>query len=367
MIPTQSRRLIYDLSFDELSEVVETWGELKFRTVQIWKGLYDTLWDAPQDHSLDRTSNWSVLSKELRSRLKEEFSFSHLIPESTLKSADGETIKHLFRLADGDAIESVLMHYNPPGGDERNSICVSTQVGCAIGCQFCATGQVGFRRNLSAGEIVEQILFFARQLRQSGQNITNVVFMGMGEPFLNYENTLKAIDILNHEQGLNLGQRRFTISTVGIIPGIERFMAERRQVNLAVSLHAVENELRTRLIPINKKYPLGDLFSVCRKYTNLTGRRITFEWALIKEVNDSQDQAKKLAKALKGMLCHVNLIPLNPTHGYGGQVSPQDNAHQFQRTLESNGIACTLRLRRGIDIQAGCGQLFTNAIAKPVE
>ena len=236
-----------------------------------------------------------------------------------------------------------------------------------MGCVFCATGQMGFLRHLSSGEFVAQVLHYARMLRSEGFEVTNIVIMGMGEPFHNYDATMAAIDRLNDAEGLNLGARRFTISTVGLAPTIRRFAAEKRQVNLAVSLHAANDALRSSLMPINRKYPLDVLISACRDYVNETGRRITFEWALIQDVNDAPEQARELAALVKGLLCHVNIIPLNPTRKYGGTGSTRQRAQAFQAELERVGIPCTIRLRRGIDIQAGCGQLATQAIEARAE
>jgi 23S rRNA (adenine2503-C2)-methyltransferase len=226
-----------------------------------------------------------------------------------------------------------------------------------MGCVFCATGQMGFRRHLTSGEIIEQVLYYARQLKAEGQMVSNVVIMGMGEPFHNYDATLAAIDRLNHPQGMALGERRFTLSTVGLAPMIERFAREKRQINLAVSLHAANDELRTAMLPINRKYPLDALLAACRDYVAQTRRRITFEWALIREVNDSPEQARQLVKRLRGLLCHVNVIPLNPTQKYPGQATTRQRVEAFRAELERGGIPCSIRLRRGIDIQAGCGQL----------
>ena len=216
---------------------------------------------------------------------------------------------------------------------------------------------MGFRRNLSSGEIVEQVLYYARQLQIRGERVTHVVVMGMGEPFHNYEETMAAIDRLNHPEGINLGARRFTISTVGLVPMIRRFANERSQVNLAISLHASDDELRSSMLPINRKYPINALLEACRDYVEKTHRRITFEWALIQDVNDSPEQARKLGSLLKGLLCHVNVIPLNPTRGYSGEATTQARARAFRDELQHTGIPCTIRIRRGIDIQAGCGQL----------
>jgi 23S rRNA (adenine2503-C2)-methyltransferase len=221
---------------------------------------------------------------------------------------------------------------------------------------------MGFQKNLTSGEIVEQVLFYARQLTARKKRVTGVVVMGMGEPFHNYEETLKAIERLNHSQGFNLGARRFTISTVGLVPFIRRFADEQLQVNLAISLHAADNSLRSSMLPINDKYPLEQLIPACHDYVRKTHRRITFEWALIKDVNDSLEDAQKLSVLLDGLLCHVNIIPLNPTSGYTGAPTSNARARSFQSELQRNNIPCTIRLRRGIEIQAGCGQLATEGI-----
>jgi 23S rRNA (adenine2503-C2)-methyltransferase len=341
---------IYDLGQSELAEIMSSWDESTFRVKQLWQGLYLQLWDSPEQ--------FTNLPGALRQKLTENFLFSHLKPETTLSSRDGETVKTLFRLPDNQPIEAVLMRY-----EHRRTLCISTQAGCAMGCVFCATGQMGFRRNLTSGEIVEQVLYYARQLRTQGEEVTNVVVMGMGEPFHNYDATLAAIDRLNERDGFNFGARRFTISTVGLVPAIRRFAAEKRQINLAVSLHAAEDELRSSLMPVNRKYNIGELLSACREYIERTGRRISFEWALIHGVNDSPEQAQLLADRLqilkrKGTtLCHVNVILLNPSAHYHQHASTSVRAQAFMTELRSHGIPCSIRLRRGIDIQAGCGQL----------
>lgn len=342
--------LLYDFSLAELKTLLASWGEPSYRARQIWQGLYQQLWNTPQQ--------FSHLPTALRNRLDEEFRFSTLNPQQELFSDDRETVKVLFRLPDNFAIETVLMRY-----ERRRTLCVSTQSGCAMGCVFCATGQMGYKRNLSSGEIVEQVLYFARRLQQQGERVTNVVLMGMGEPFHNYQATMEAIDRLNDPEGFNFGERRFTVSTVGLIPMIQKFADEQRQVNLAVSLHAVNDDLRSSLLPINRKYPIEDLLAACRQYVQKTGRRITFEWALIKDVNDSPQDAHQLGGLLQGMLCHINVIPLNPTFQYAGQATSQQRARAFCEELEKSGIPCTIRLRRGIEIQAGCGQLAIQAKA----
>jgi 23S rRNA (adenine2503-C2)-methyltransferase len=340
----ERKTLIYDLDLPELQGILSEWGEPSYRAMQIWQGLYRQLWDNPEQ--------FTALPLRLRQKLADRFSFSNLELETVLFSTDGETRKILFRLPDRQPLEAVLMRYM-----HRRTLCISTQAGCAMGCVFCATGQMGFRRHLSSGEIVEQVLYYTRILQAEGERVTNVVVMGMGEPFHNYDATLAAIDRLSHPDGLNLGARRFTISTVGLVPMIRRFAAEHRQINLAISLHAADDELRSSMLPINKKYPIEELMSACREYVERSHRRITFEWALIREVNDTPEQARKLASLLKSLLCHVNVIPLNPTDKFKGQATTLERAKAFQEILEQKGIPCTIRLRRGIDIQAGCGQL----------
>lgn len=352
---------LYDLSLEELNKLLMTWDEPGYRGRQIWEGLYRNLWG-----SIDEFTN---LPKGLRQRLGEYLapsegsnpihpSLQRLHPVTTLESSDGETIKTLFTLDGGQQVEAVLMRYA-----KRRTLCISTQAGCAMGCVFCATGQMGFKRQLSSGEIVEQVLYYARQLAVANEQVTNVVVMGMGEPFHNYDATLAAIHRLNDPEGFNLGSRRFTISTVGLVPGIRRFTQEHSQINLAISLHAADDELRSTLLPINKKYPLDELLAACLEYIHTTHRRLSFEWALIQGVNDTPGQAYLLAQKLKpfhiggSLLCHVNVIPLNPTHKYSGLASTHRRAQEFQGILEQAGIPCTIRLRRGIDIQAGCGQL----------
>ena len=336
--------LIYDLDPAKLTEIINSWGYPTFRARQIWAGLYKNFWQSPDE--------FSNLPQSLRDRLAENFEFNALTPSLKLDSSDRQTRKTLFKLHDGRQIEAVLMRY-----DRRRTLCISTQAGCAMGCTFCATGQMGFMRHLSSGEIVSQVMYYARMLHEKNEVVTNIVLMGMGEPFHNYDNTMKAIDLLNDEEGYNFGARRFTISTSGLAPAIRKFAAEKRQVNLAVSLHAAEDALRSNMMPVNKKYDIAELIQACREYVQNTGRRITFEWALIHDVNDTPEQAQKLASLLKGLLCHVNAIPLNPTTGYEGKATTRERADAFKEILEQNGIPCTIRTRRGIDIQAGCGQL----------
>jgi len=340
---------IFDLELDEIATHLKAWGEAEYRSQQLWEALYHKLISDPA-----QSTNLPNPTKDL---LSENFSFENLKPVDFLESSDQQTSKVLLELPDGARIETVLMNYS-----ERHTLCISSQVGCAMNCSFCATGHMGFTRNLTAGEIVEQVLYFARILREKGQSVTNVVYMGMGEPFHNYDAVLKSFRILNHSEGFNLGARRFTISTVGLIPGIERFTAENTQINLAISLHNTDETQRSSIMPVNKRYPIKELIAACHRYFDITGRRITFEWALIQGVNDSIEEATALANLLQGLTCHVNVIPLNPTAGFQGKKSAMENVNSFRDTLRKLGIPCTVRIRRGIDIQAGCGQLAINNI-----
>jgi 23S rRNA (adenine2503-C2)-methyltransferase len=312
----------------------------------VWSALYQGLVDDPDQIT--------TLPTGLRHRLAQAYRFTSFTTQEIIQSRDGGTEKLLLRLPDGLAIEAVLMRYQ-----RRRTACISTQAGCAMGCLFCATGQMGFRRHLTSGEIVEQVLLMTRRLKQREDRLTNIVVMGMGEPFHNYQATMQAIDRLHHPQGFGFGARRITISTVGLIPGIERFSRERRQVNLSVSLHAATNPLRDQIVPINRRYPLEDLISASGAYVETTGRRISFEWVLIRDLNDGAEQAEALVRLVRNLNCHVNLIPLNPTPGFDGKGSSRRQAEAFAEILGRHRIPCTLRVRRGIRIQAGCGQLAT--------
>jgi len=348
------KNLIYDLDKATLKNMMQSYGEPDYRFEQLWHGLYKTLWQNPKQ--------FSSLPVGVRNKLQETLDFSHLTPEITIISQDKLTRKTLFRLPDGNAIETVMMVY-PRRKHPRITLCVSTQSGCALGCKFCATGQMGFKRNLTRGEIIEQVLYHLRLLEGSKSSVTNIVYMGMGEPFLNYKETLKSIDIMNDPSSLNMGARRFTISTVGIVPGIRRFADEMRQVNLAVSLHFIDNHLRDEFMPINKRYPIDTVLDASLYYINKTNRRVSFEWALMNNINDSPEQANKLAKLLQpfiqgdSALCHVNIIPLNPTFGFSEEAPKTGKVIQFQTILNKNHIPSSIRKSRGLDIGAGCGQL----------
>ncbi len=335
---------LYDLDAGEIEALLTTWGEPRYRAQQVWVWLYK--------HLATEVEQMSSLPKALRARLQEETRLDVPAVLAVQEAIDGETRKDLLELHDGEQVEVVLMRYI-----DRRTACVSTQVGCAVGCQFCATGQMGFRRHLSSGEIVAQVLHLERELRAQDQRLTNVVYMGMGEPLLNYDNTLKSIYRLMDPEGLQMGQRRITLSTAGIVPGIRRFTAEDIQVNLAVSLHAATDKLRNTLMPINQRYGLDALFATLQDYIKRTNRQVTFEWVLIEGVNDTPEQAQALAARVTGMLAHVNLIPLNPTEGYVGNPSSPDRIEAFTELLDQKHIPYTLRLGRGADIRAGCGQL----------
>jgi 23S rRNA (adenine2503-C2)-methyltransferase len=272
------------------------------------------------------------------------------VAEST--SRRGDTVKWLFRLGGGARVETVLMHYR-----DRTTVCVSSQAGCAMGCGFCATGQAGFQRQMTTGEIVEQVVRGARRARDDGRRLDNVVFMGMGEPLANYDRVWPAVERLHRDLGLSA--RHLTVSTVGLVPGIRRLAAEDLPVNLAVSLHAANDTLRDELVPINRRYPLSVLMGACADHLRAKGRRLSFEWALIDGTNDRLSDARELAELARSLPlpAHVNLIPLNPTPGYPTRGTPRDGVNRFRRRLDDLGVNATIRRNRGTDIDAACGQL----------
>ena len=285
---------------------------------------------------------------------------SVLDPVDDSVSADGFTRKYLLRLHDGAEVESVQMGF--PG---RYTACLSSQVGCAMGCVFCATGQMGFSRNLSSGEMVAQAHHVARELRRThGESLRNIVMMGMGEPLHNFEPTMEALDIITDNRGLNIGPARVAISTVGYIPGIQKLTRHPKRYSLAVSLHGASDEERGELIPINQRWPLSELLEACREYSAIKRARVFFAWTLIGGVNDSDDHAQRLAAILQGMDAHVNLIPLNPTEGFDGQAPDKVRVRAFQQIIQDAGLPSTVRQRRGIDVAAGCGQLKAKRIQR---
>jgi 23S rRNA (adenine2503-C2)-methyltransferase len=334
------KRDIKDLTLEELQAEVEGWGEPRFRAIQIFDWVYRK--------GISSFSAATDLPLALRQKLEACCLLRPLELEERLLSADG-TEKYLLRLADGEFIETVLI----PSG-RRQTLCLSTQVGCKFGCVFCASGMGGFKRNLRPSEIVEQILFLRNRLEV---HLTNYVFMGMGEPLDNAANVVKAIRIMNAPQGLGIAARRITVSTCGIIPGIKRLQDLGLQVNLSLSLHAISPELRSRLLPLSRKYPLPELVKALLGYMRKTGRRLTLEYVLLGGVNDSIAEARRLAGLARKLRANVNLIPLSPVLGLESSAPPGAQVRAFQRALEERGIRATLRRSRGGDIQAACGQL----------
>ena len=351
---------LYDLTRDELRLLLVHWGFSGVHAATLWRGLYLDLAD-----SLDAMPE---LPEKVRWRLAAETRIGTLPIARATDSGDGFTRKYLLTLADDEAIETVLMRFTG-----RVTACISSQVGCAMGCVFCATGQMGYTRHLTAGEIVAQVVHVARILRQKtpaekchllndtlGTRLRNVVLMGMGEPLHNYDAVMHAIDILRDDAGLALGAGRVTLSTVGVVPGILRLAREKRPLHLAVSLHAATQAGRAALIPVANKWPLGELMAACRTYSETTGRRIFYEWTLIEGKNDSPDDARAVGLLLRDLPAQVNLIPLNPTTGYAGTPTHTAAAKRFQHILaEEFALPSTVRQRRGLDIAAGCGQLAT--------
>lgn len=353
-----------DLPDDQLSKLVMSMGEPEFRVKQLRSWIYRGL-----AFSFEEMTN---LPLAFRQALEKEIPLHSLKATHRVVGQDG-TIKILFTLADGNTIESAMMPYGQTGSRQRNTVCVSTQAGCAIGCPFCATGQQGFKRNLTRGEIIDQVLYFAHYLKmrentgdvkngQTTSHLANIVFMGMGEPLANYDALWGAIEILNSADGFGIGARNMTISTSGLVPGIKRLSREKLQVGLAVSLHAADNALRNWLVPINQKYPLDVLIPACKEYYLATGRRVSFEYVLFNGLNDSITQARALARLLQGLNCHVNLIPANYTADRTFQPPSTQVILAFERELGRLHINATLRQPRGQDIDAGCGQLRSRLV-----
>jgi 23S rRNA (adenine2503-C2)-methyltransferase len=329
---------ILDLELKELEKIIKEAGQPGFRAKQIFG------WVAKGDTETESMRNvpesfWESLP-ELRAELPEI--------EQTQRSKDG-TVKCLLRMKDGKAVEAVFMKYK-----YGNSVCISSQAGCRMGCAFCASGMNGLERDLTAGEMYGEILAMEKA---TGEKISHLVVMGTGEPFDNYENLSKFIRIMNDPSGKNLGMRNITVSTCGLIPVIDRFGDDFPQVNLAISLHAADSEERSEIMPVNRAYPLADLIEACRRYTEKTGRRITFEYTLIHGVNDDRGHLDKLVSLLHGMLCHVNLIPLNAVKEKGFVPGTRERAEEFRDALEKRGIPATVRRELGSDIDAACGQL----------
>ena len=330
-----------DLQLHQLEDLMKDMNQPKFRAGKIFAWLcrgaddFDKMTDVP-----------ASLKEELAAR---KFRIGLLMPEKVQISALDGTRKYLFVLSDGNAIESVFMKYK-----YGNTICISSQAGCRMGCRFCASTIGGLKRNLTPGEMSEQVMAAERD---TGERINHIVIMGTGEPFDNYENISSFIRIMTHKSGRNMSMRNITVSTCGIVPFIEKFADDFPQTNLAISLHAPDNELRSSMMPVNKKYPLEELIPACRRYTRKTSRRVTFEYTLVKGVNDTDSHAVQLAELLRGMLCHVNLIPLNKVEETGFKTTGRKRAEEFCRILQQNGIPSTIRRELGDDIDAACGQL----------
>jgi 23S rRNA (adenine2503-C2)-methyltransferase len=333
---------IHGLLPEELTAFCKEQGQPAFRAKQIFDWLY-----AKRVSSFDEMKN---LPASLRSLLAEHFVFQTLEKLET-SGAKGETQKLLFKLSDKEMIETVII---PAPRRGTNTVCVSSQVGCVYGCAFCASGQKGVIRNLSAGEIIGEVLEVARLL---GERPNNVVFMGIGEPFDNYADVMKAVRILNHPDGLNIGARKITVSTCGVVPGIERFAEEGLQVELSVSLHAPDEQTRSSIMPVNETWPMEELMDACEAYTKKTNRIITFEYTLIKDLNDSAEQARELVQLLRRFPCRVNLIPLSPVEEFDGERPASETMQAFFQTLEKAGINTTLRDSKGSNLKAACGQL----------
>ena len=331
---------IKEYNLDELQYELIALGEKKYRAEQIFKWIY-----VDKVKEFDEMTNLSI---ELREKLKQNYTMCNFNIIKKQESSDG-TKKYLFDVLDGNAIETVLMQYH-----HGKTICVSSQIGCKMGCKFCASTGIKFVRSLTSGEIVEQILAVEQNI---GDKISNIVFMGIGEPFDNYENVMKAIKIINNQKGLNIGARHISISTSGLVPMIYKFADEELQCTLSISLHATNDEKRSSMMPINNTYNIKELMEACRYYIEKTNKRISFEYALAKDNNDNLDDAKELVKLLKGMLCHVNLIPINKIENGAFSKSSNENIIKFRDYLNEKGIVATIRRELGSDIDAACGQL----------
>lgn len=346
----------------EVDALMAELGEPRYRADQLLRALYREL--------VPGLEAATTLPRALRERLAQEgYALTPASEVHRQASLDGETTKLLLRMHEGTLIETVLMQYPEPGRHPRSTVCVSTQAGCAMGCVFCATGQMGFERNLGAAEIVAQVVHFARLLKERGEHVTNVVFMGMGEPLANYAETVRALRILTDPRAFGLAQRAITVSTVGVIRGIDRLAGEGLQIGLAISLHAPDETLRQQLVPTAGPHSVGELMAAAGRYFAATGRRVTFEYALIAGVNDAPETASALARLLRGVPSHVNLIPVNATAG-GYRRPARGAVLQFERILREAGVNCTVRVEKGHEIAAACGQLRTDVLeggeAEPV-
>lgn len=366
MIATGSdRKSLTDMDEAALVDLAVSMGEPQFRGRQLFGWVHGRL---ETDFA-----KMTDLPLSFRDRLAGEHRVGKANLEREVSSADGDTRKRLLQLPDGQNLETVLMHASASArSEDRFTVCVSSQVGCALGCAFCVTGQVGFSRQLSAGEIVEQVYHFERELQKTSPGerspyrraVTNVVFMGMGEPLANYNAVIGAIRLLSAPGGFGLGTRRITVSTAGIVPGIHRLAGEGLQVGLAISLHAADDEIRSRIMPVNRRYHVPELLQAADAFSERTGRRVSYEYAMIDGVNDDPSHARQLVELLGGRLCHVNLIPLNQSLDPELRPSAPDRILAFQHVVEAGHIACTVRHTKGQDILAACGQLRYTAARK---
>ncbi|MGY5142173.1 MAG: 23S rRNA (adenine(2503)-C(2))-methyltransferase RlmN [Nitrosopumilus sp.] len=347
---------LYGLLPEEMEELVISMGYDRYRADQILLPLY---------YKFPKTiDDIKQLPKKMREQLIEQgYTIGSAQETTRIVSEDGDTTKLLLKLSNDSFVETVLMQYEPTkiGGHPRSTICVSTQIGCAMGCVFCATGQMGFEKNLKAEHIVSQVIHFAELLEKRGEHVTNLVFMGMGEPMSNYDEMVKAVKILTHDKGFGLGQRHITISTIGLAKGIEKLAEEELQIGLAISLHAPNDDLRKKLVPTAGPNSVKEIIESGRNYFKRTGRRVTFEYALMEGVNDSPEIAEELAELLHGNGSHVNLIPINPTAGDFKRPS-MDRVEEFERILRRSGVNCTVRVEKGTEISAACGQLRTDVL-----
>ena len=339
---------IYSLSLKDLEEYLTSREEKAFHAKQLYRWIYDK--------RIDDFSMMSDISKHLLEKLQQDFTIDRLTIKEKQISKDG-TQKYLFELSDGSLIESVLMIF-----DYGYSVCVSSQVGCNMGCRFCASGLLKKQRDLTPGEIVLQVLMIQKELDQKDARLGNIVVMGTGEPFDNYDNVMKAMSIINDPYGLKIGARHISISTCGLVPGIERFAKENLQYNLAISLHAPNNELRSSLMPVNNAYPLEELFPALKDYSKDNNRRLTFEYLLLKGINDEKEHVLQLKQLLKGMNAYINLIPYNTVKEKDYESSGEERALRFYDMLKKENVAVTLRTRKGDDIDAACGQLRANKL-----
>jgi 23S rRNA (adenine2503-C2)-methyltransferase len=348
------------LTISDIEKLVASLGEPGYRVDQLLDWVYKRMAVSFND--------MSDLPKSLRAQLKKRLVVHSLTLFQEAVSADG-TVKALFKLADGKTVEATLMLYAAGAGRARTTACVSTQVGCVICCPFCATGQQGFERNLTAGEIIDQVLYFARRAKDVGgverhKHVTNIVFMGMGEPLANYNSLMQSIETMTSPAAFGTSPRNITVSTAGLVPQIRQLSDEKIRIGLAVSLHAPDNVLRNKLVPLNQRYPLEELIPACREYTEKTGRRVSFEYALIAGINDALSQAAELVRLLSGLNCHVNLIAANCTANVSFQPTSRNKILTFEQQLKSRGVNCTLRVSRGQDIEAGCGQLRSKYLSE---